>query len=55
MARTAVEGEEEEGWERLGQRCWAQMEELRQEWEERLDGAGAGAGAGGENMGPVPR
>ena len=55
VARTAVEGEEEEGWERLGQRCWAQMEELRQEWEERLDGAGAGAGAGGENMGPVPR
>lgn len=45
VARTAVEGEEEEGWEKLGRRCWAQMEKLRQEWEERLDGASAGTGS----------
>lgn len=52
VVRTAVDGEEEEGWETLGGRCWAQMEKLRQEWEERLDGASAGAV--GEEMG-VPR
>lgn len=40
VLKTAVEGEGEEGWEELGRQCWAQMESLRQEWEERLGGGG---------------
>lgn len=39
---TAVEGEGEDGWEELGRQCWAEMEKLRQEWEERLDSGSGG-------------
>lgn len=40
VVATAVEGQGEDGWEELGRRCWGEMENLRQEWEERLGGAG---------------
>lgn len=40
VVATAVEGQGEDGWEELGRRCWGEMESLRQEWEERLGGAG---------------
>lgn len=45
VIKTAVEGEWEDRWEELGRQCWKQMEELRQEWEERLAGGDVGAGA----------
>lgn len=41
VVKTAVEGEWEDRWEELGRQCWAQMESLRQEWEERLGGGDA--------------
>ncbi|MCJ1463219.1 3-keto-steroid reductase [Pseudocyphellaria aurata] len=44
---TAVEGQGEDEWGELGRRCWAQMERLREEWEDRLGHAGAGGSARG--------
>lgn len=49
---TAVEGQGEDGWGELGRQFWAQMERLREDWEERLDRAGAGAGASAGGRGP---